>query len=92
MGSSTQGGARGFPPPRNDEGQEPRGILWGTRGGHGVAKSQSIGYMYQLGPCWTGQGKSLKEVLDALQAYTETHYRRMEELDDESYLVEYCIR
>jgi U3 small nucleolar RNA-associated protein 13 len=39
-----------------------------------------------------GQGKSLKEVLDALKAYTERHYRRMEELVDESYLVEYTLR
>jgi U3 small nucleolar RNA-associated protein 13 len=39
-----------------------------------------------------GHGKSLKEVLDALRAYTERHYRRMEELVDESYLVEYTLR
>jgi U3 small nucleolar RNA-associated protein 13 len=37
-------------------------------------------------------GKSLKDVLDALKAYTERHYRRMEELVDESYLVEYTLR
>lgn len=36
--------------------------------------------------------KSLKEVLDALKAYTERHYKRMEELVDESYLVEYTLR
>jgi U3 small nucleolar RNA-associated protein 13 len=36
--------------------------------------------------------KSLKEVLDALRAYTERHYKRMEELVDESYLVEYTLR
>jgi U3 small nucleolar RNA-associated protein 13 len=36
--------------------------------------------------------KSLKEVLDALRVYTERHYKRMEELVDESYLVEYTLR
>ncbi|RDW74163.1 hypothetical protein BP5796_07605 [Coleophoma crateriformis] len=40
-----------------------------------------------------GQGqRSLKEVLDALRAYTERHYKRMEDLVDESYLVEYTLR
>lgn len=48
--------------------------------------------MYQLGLCWTGQGERLKEVLDALKAYTERHYRRVEELVDEIHLVEYCVR
>ena len=36
--------------------------------------------------------RSLKEVLDALRVYTERHYRRMEDLVDESYLVEYTLR
>ncbi|PKS07962.1 hypothetical protein jhhlp_006574 [Lomentospora prolificans] len=36
--------------------------------------------------------KSLKEVLHALRVYTERHYRRMEELVDESYLVEYTLQ
>lgn len=36
--------------------------------------------------------RSLKEVIDALRAYTERHYKRMEELIDESYLVEYTLR
>lgn len=36
--------------------------------------------------------KSLKEVLNALRVYTERHYKRMEELVDESYLVEYTLR
>lgn len=35
---------------------------------------------------------SLKEVLDALRAYTEKHYKRIEDLVDESYLVEYTLR
>jgi len=40
-----------------------------------------------------GKGeRSLKEVIDALRVYTERHYKRMEELIDESYLVEYTLR
>lgn len=39
-----------------------------------------------------GRGKSLKEVVDGLKAYTERHYRRMEELVDESYLIEYTLK
>jgi len=35
---------------------------------------------------------TMKEVLDGLKAYTERHYRRMEDLIDESYLVEYTLR
>ncbi|KXH38154.1 WD repeat domain-containing protein [Colletotrichum simmondsii] len=36
--------------------------------------------------------RSLKEVLNALRVYTERHYRRTDELVDESYLVEYTLR
>lgn len=36
--------------------------------------------------------KSLKEVLNALKIYTERHYKRLEELVDESYLVEYTLQ
>lgn len=38
------------------------------------------------------KGGSLKEVVEGLRAYTERHYRRMEELVGESYLVEYTLR
>ncbi|KAL8730420.1 MAG: hypothetical protein Q9166_004058 [cf. Caloplaca sp. 2 TL-2023] len=38
------------------------------------------------------RGKGWKEVVDGLRAYTERHYRRMAELVDESYLVEYTLR
>ncbi|KAL8874678.1 MAG: hypothetical protein Q9174_000018 [Haloplaca sp. 1 TL-2023] len=38
------------------------------------------------------RGRGWREVVDALQAYTERHYRRMVELVDESYLVEYTLR
>ncbi|KAL7925503.1 WD40 repeat-like protein [Trichoderma austrokoningii] len=36
--------------------------------------------------------KSLKDVLHGLRVYTERHYKRMEELVDESYLVEYTLQ
>ncbi|KAL2151877.1 hypothetical protein VTH82DRAFT_5061 [Thermothelomyces myriococcoides] len=36
--------------------------------------------------------KSLSEVLNALKVYTERHYKRIEELVDESYLVEYTLQ
>lgn len=39
-----------------------------------------------------GRGGGLKEVVEALRAYTERHYCRMEELVGESYLVEYTLR
>ncbi|EXJ71130.1 uncharacterized protein A1O5_06124 [Cladophialophora psammophila CBS 110553] len=34
----------------------------------------------------------MKELLRALEVYTERHYKRMEELVDESYLIEYTLR
>ncbi|KAL2760660.1 hypothetical protein ACRALDRAFT_1046190 [Sodiomyces alcalophilus JCM 7366] len=36
--------------------------------------------------------KSLGEVLNALKVYTERHYKRMEDLVDESYMVEYTLQ
>ncbi|KEF62786.1 uncharacterized protein A1O9_00759 [Exophiala aquamarina CBS 119918] len=36
--------------------------------------------------------KGMKEILRALEVYTERHYRRMEELVDESYLIDYTLR
>ncbi|KAK1247817.1 hypothetical protein MKX07_000705 [Trichoderma sp. CBMAI-0711] len=36
--------------------------------------------------------KSLKDVLHGLKVYTERHYKRMEELVDESFLVEYTLQ
>ncbi|EGC45628.1 U3 small nucleolar RNA-associated protein [Histoplasma capsulatum var. duboisii H88] len=35
--------------------------------------------------------QSMKEILDTLVAYTERHYKRIEELVDESYLVEWVL-
>ena len=39
-----------------------------------------------------GGGKGMRDLLRALEVYTERHYRRIEELLDESYLVEYTLR
>lgn len=38
------------------------------------------------------RGRGWKETLTALAAYTERHYRRVEEMLDESYLVDYTLR
>ncbi|CAK7274060.1 U3 small nucleolar RNA-associated protein 13 [Sporothrix epigloea] len=38
------------------------------------------------------RGANINDVLDALLAYTERHYRRMAELLDESYLVDYTLQ
>jgi U3 small nucleolar RNA-associated protein 13 len=40
----------------------------------------------------TRNAKGMRDVVDALKAYTERHYRRLEELLDESYLVEYTLK
>ena len=37
------------------------------------------------------RGRGWKEALDALKVYTERHYKRIEDLVDESYLVEYTL-
>ncbi|KAL9112465.1 MAG: hypothetical protein Q9227_003307 [Pyrenula ochraceoflavens] len=39
-----------------------------------------------------GKGGSLREMLRALEVYTERHYRRVEDLMDESYLVDYTLK
>ena len=38
------------------------------------------------------RGRGLKEVLEGLRVYTERHYKRLEELIDESYLVDFMVR
>ncbi|KAL8764323.1 MAG: hypothetical protein Q9184_000028 [Pyrenodesmia sp. 2 TL-2023] len=38
------------------------------------------------------RAKGCKEVVEGLRAYTERHYKRMAELVDESYLLEYTLR
>ncbi|KAB8337113.1 hypothetical protein FH972_021417 [Carpinus fangiana] len=38
------------------------------------------------------KGATVRDVLDALKAYTERHYRRMEELIDQSYLVDFTLK
>jgi U3 small nucleolar RNA-associated protein 13 len=39
-----------------------------------------------------GTKGSLKDVLDAIRAYSERHYKRVEELVDESYLLDFTLR
>lgn len=61
-------------------------ILWT------VVKSYPVSRLSSLSVKGAKGQKSLKEVLNALKVYTERHYKRMEELMDESYLVEYTLR
>jgi U3 small nucleolar RNA-associated protein 13 len=39
-----------------------------------------------------GAKGSLRDVLDAIRAYSERHYKRVEELVDESYLLDFTLR
>lgn len=62
-------------------------ILWA------VVKSYPASRLASLRP----QGKvgakgSLKDVLDAIKVYSERHYKRVEELVDESYLLDFTLK
>ncbi|KAK8135848.1 U3 small nucleolar RNA-associated protein 13 [Apiospora sp. TS-2023a] len=61
-------------------------ILWALVRSYPAARFSSLSVKGARGQ------KSLKEVLNALKVYTERHYKRMEELVDESYLVEYTLQ
>ncbi|KAH8891296.1 WD40 repeat-like protein [Thozetella sp. PMI_491] len=61
-------------------------ILWTLVRSYPASKFSSLSVKGARGQ------KSLKEVLNALKVYTERHYKRMEELVDESYLVEYTLQ
>lgn len=61
-------------------------ILWT------LVKSYPAGKFSNLSIKGARGQKSLNEVLNALRVYTERHYKRMEELVDESYLVEYTLQ
>ncbi|KAI0205390.1 WD40-repeat-containing domain protein [Astrocystis sublimbata] len=61
-------------------------ILWT------VAKSYPVSRLSSLSVKGAKGQKSVKEILNALRVYTERHYKRIEELVDESYLVEYTLR
>lgn len=61
-------------------------ILWA------LVKSYPAAHFSNLSVKGARGQKSLKEVLNALKVYTERHYKRTEELVDESYLVEYTLQ
>ncbi|KAI0471949.1 WD40-repeat-containing domain protein [Xylariaceae sp. FL0804] len=61
-------------------------ILWTIARSYPAARLSSLNVKGAKGQ------RSLNEVLNALRVYTERHYKRMEELVDESYLVEYTLR
>jgi U3 small nucleolar RNA-associated protein 13 len=62
-------------------------ILWA------VVKSYPAARLASIKPAGrVGAKGSLKDVLDAIKAYSERHYKRVEELVDESYLLDFTLR
>ncbi|KAJ4306417.1 U3 small nucleolar RNA-associated protein 13 [Collariella sp. IMI 366227] len=61
-------------------------ILWA------LVRSYPAGKFSNLSVKGARGQKSLNEVLNAIRVYTERHYKRIEELVDESYLVEYTLQ
>jgi U3 small nucleolar RNA-associated protein 13 len=62
-------------------------ILWT------VVKSYPASRLAGLRPAGkVGAKGSLKDVFDAIRAYSERHYKRVEELVDESYLLDFTLR
>lgn len=62
-------------------------ILWA------IVKSYPASRLASLKPAGkVGAKGSLKDVLDAIKAYSERHYKRVEELVDESYLLDFTLR
>jgi len=68
---------------------------WNTNARTAVLAQKVLGIVVRMYPATrlAGlRGRGWKEVLEGIRAYTERHYRRVEELIDESYLVEYTLR
>ncbi|KAL8831981.1 MAG: hypothetical protein Q9191_000543 [Dirinaria sp. TL-2023a] len=68
---------------------------WNTNARSAVVAQRILGVVTRMYPATRLAGlrrRGWKEVLEALKVYTERHYQRMEELVDESYLVEYTLR
>jgi U3 small nucleolar RNA-associated protein 13 len=62
-------------------------ILWA------VVKSYPASRLASVKPAGrVGARGSLKDVLDAIRAYSERHYKRVEDLVDESYLLDFTLR
>lgn len=62
-------------------------ILWT------IVKSYPASRLAGLRPAGkVGAKGSLKDVLDAIRAYSDRHYKRVEELVDESYLLDFTLR
>ncbi|KAG7002131.1 hypothetical protein G7Y79_00028g061520 [Physcia stellaris] len=67
---------------------------WNTNARTAVVAQRILGVIvrsYPMEKLAGLRGKGWKEILAALKVYTERHYRRVEELVDESYLVEYTL-
>lgn len=60
-------------------------------GGTEASSSGDAGIGMEMGMGRAGTTVSMRDLLRALEVYTERHLRRMEELVDESYLIEYTL-
>lgn len=68
---------------------------WNTNARTAVLAQKILGIVVRIYPAvrLAGlRGRGWREVLEGLRVYTERQYRRVEELVDESYLVEYTIK
>lgn len=68
---------------------------WNTNVRTAVVAQRILSVVIQIHPATklaSVRGQGWKESLEALRLYTERHYRRMEELVDESYVIEYSLR
>ena len=67
---------------------------WNTNARTAVVAQRILGVVVRSYPTQrlaALRGRGWKEALDALKVYTERHYKRIEDLVDESYLVEYTL-
>lgn len=68
---------------------------WNTNAKTAVVAQRILGLVVGMYPATrlaALQVRGWREVLEGLRVYTERHYRRVEELVDESYLLEYTLR
>ena len=67
---------------------------WNTNARTAVVAQRILGVVvrsYSIQRLAALRGRGWKEALDALKVYTERHYKRVQDLVDESYLVEYTL-
>ena len=68
---------------------------WNTNARHAVVAQRVLAVVvrsYSAKRLAEVKGRGWKDLLTALEAYTERHYRRVEDLIDESYLVDFTLQ